>query len=217
MGIKVSVAVLASGSGTNLQALINACKSPEYPARIAVVLSDKPKAYALQRARDAGIPTEVVLRQDFNSRAAFNEALADRLQKYAVEWVALAGFMRIVSKVFLTPFSGKVLNIHPSLLPAFPGLNAQQQAFDSRVQITGATVHLVDTGIDTGPIVAQAAVPVKEEDDVEALKARILRMEHRLYPMVLSWAVKDRLQVCGKHVQIHLDPGESRALWNSEN
>lgn len=183
--MKTPVAVLISGSGTNLAALIEACSQPAFPARIALVVSNRPKAFGLERARQAGIPTAVLSHRAYDTREEYDQALVDVIRDHDASWVCLAGFMRIVSPVFLGAFPNRVLNIHPSLLPAFPGLNAQAQALNYGCRITGATVHLVDAGMDTGPIIAQEAVEIREGDDLESVKARILEVEHRLYPHAL--------------------------------
>lgn len=187
------VGVLVSGSGTNLQALIDDAARPDAPYEIAVVLCNRPSAGALARAERAGIPREVLRQRDFPSREAFDAGLAERLAAHAVDWVACAGFMRVLTPTFLRQFPGRVLNIHPSLLPSFPGLHAQAQAIERRVAIAGCTVHFVDEGVDTGPIIAQAAVPVLPGDDASSLGARILTQEHRLYPQVLRWAARGEL------------------------
>ncbi len=196
------VAVLISGSGSNLQALMDAADNYE----IAVVISDRHKAFGLTRAREAGIPTEVLLKRDHPTREAYDQAMVATLQGYQVDWVALAGFMRLVTTVLLDAYPSRILNIHPALLPAFPGLHGQKQAHDYGVKISGATVHLVDSGTDTGPIIAQAAVPAFSNDSADDLAARILKMEHRLYPMVLRWAAADRLRVEGRRVSVVGDP-----------
>jgi len=193
---RVPVAVLVSGSGTNLQALLDATAAEDHPARIAVVLADRPKAFGLQRARDAGVPTELVLKRDHPDRAAYDEALVAALRRHGVQWVCLAGFMKLVGPAMLAAFPGRILNIHPALLPAFPGLHGPRQALAAGVRIAGATVHLVDEGMDTGPIVVQGAVPVRADDDEASLAARILhQVEHRVYPLALRWAVEGRLSV----------------------
>ena len=209
---KVAVAVLLSGSGTNLQALIDATQSPGHPAEIVVVVSNKEDAYGLQRARDAGIDAVFISHKGKN-RSSFDSELVDVLQQRGVRWVALAGFMRLLSPVFLDAFDGRVLNIHPALLPSFPGIRSQGQAIEAGVRITGATVHLVDGGTDTGPIIAQGAVPVLDDDTVDTLKARILSVEHKLFPMVLRWAVEDRIRVVAREVWVDLPAGEARFLW----
>jgi len=183
-GEQVPIAVLASGRGSNLQSIIEATAAAGYPARIAVVLSDVENAHALERARAAGIEAVHVGPGEIRARISpeAEESMLAELSSRGVRLIALAGFMRILSANFLASFPGPVLNIHPSLLPSFPGLDAQGQAFRHGVKVTGCTVHLVDEGIDTGPIVMQAAVPVKSGDTLEALSARILEQEHRIYP-----------------------------------
>jgi phosphoribosylglycinamide formyltransferase-1 len=187
--------VLVSGSGTNLQAILDAITHASLPAELAVVISNKPDALALARAEKAGVSTEVVPHRDFPSREAFDAKLVERLQHHRVECVVLAGFMRIVTPVLLAAFPDRVVNIHPSLLPAFPGTNAQAQALDYGVRVAGCTVHLVDGGTDTGPILAQATVDVLEGDTVESLTARILAEEHRLLPSVLRAIAEGRVRV----------------------
>ena len=208
---RVRVAVLISGSGSNLQAILDAAAAPDYPAEVALVLSNKADAFGLERARRAGVPTDVLSHRGL-AREAYDAALVERLQAAGVQWVCLAGFMRIVTPVLLGAFPGRVLNIHPALLPAFPGLHGQAQAFDAGVRVAGATVHLVDEGTDTGPIIAQGVVPVLPDDDADRLAARILTVEHRLYPMALRWAAEGRLHVEGRRVRVDLRPGESTAL-----
>ncbi len=199
---RVPVAVLVSGSGTNLQALIDATHAPDHPAQIAVVLADRHKAFGLERARRAGIPTEVVLKRDHPDRSAYDEAVADRLRAHGVDWVCLAGFMKVVGPPILAAFPDRILNVHPALLPAFPGLHGPAQALAHGVQIAGATVHVVDDGMDTGPIVAQGAVPVVPGDDDEALGQRILHgVEHVIYPRALRWAASGKLRVV-RHVGV---------------
>jgi phosphoribosylglycinamide formyltransferase-1 len=202
MSERVPVGVLASGRGSNLQALIDASRDPSYPARLSVVLSNRPNAGALGRARAAGIPAECLLKRDFADREAYDAALVERLQAHAVEWVALAGYMRLVTPSFLAAFPGRVLNIHPSLLPAFPGLHCHEQAIARGVRFSGCTVHFVDSGTDTGPIIDQAVVPVEQGDDAASLAARILVEEHRLYPRCLALAAEGRLRRVGGRVEV---------------
>lgn len=199
-------AVLVSGSGTNLQALLD---TPG-PAEIALVVSNRADSFGLERARARGVPTVVLPNR--KDREAYDAALVDVLTAHSVDVVCLAGFMRLVTPVLLDAFPWRVLNIHPALLPSFPGLHAQKQAFEHGVRVAGATVHFVDAGTDTGPIIAQGAVPVLPGDDADRLAARILRLEHRLYPMVLRWLVEGRLTVSGRHVGVDLPPGES-TFW----
>ena len=195
------VAVLASGSGTNLQALLDA----ELPGgQIVVVGADRHKAQALQRARDRGVPTFVTLLRDHADRAAFDRALLAELQAHEVDWVCTAGFMKVLGAEIVDAFPNRILNIHPTLLPSFPGLHPHRQALAHGVRVSGCTVHVVDHGTDTGPIVAQGAVPVWPDDDESALAARVLLMEHRVFPMVLRWAVAGRIAVDGRHAHVDL-------------
>jgi len=210
----VPVGVLASGSGTNLQALLDACAAPDFPARIAVVVSNRGDARALQRARQAGVPAVHLPKARSQAREDYDAELVGILRAHGVEWVCLAGYMLLVTPVFLDVFPGRVLNIHPALLPAFRGLHAQQQALDAGVRIAGATVHLVELGMDEGPIICQGAVPVLPEDDLAALQARILAVEHRLYPQAVRQAVEGRLQVEQGRVRVELRPGEQRWIWS---
>ena len=189
MTARRALAVLVSGSGSNLQALLDACAAPDFPARIAVVLSNVPNVLALQRAQAAGVPTVVVPHQDYPGRSAYDAALVAALAPYHAEAGCLAGFMRLVGADFLRAFPLGVLNIHPALLPSFPGLHAVRQALEHGVKVSGCTVHLVDEGTDTGPIVAQAAVPVLPTDSEASLAARIQHEEHRLYPLAVRLLV----------------------------
>lgn len=187
-----AVGVLASGSGSNLQALIDAELGP---ARIAVVICNVPGAKALARAEAAGIPSVVIDHRAFKDRGAFDLALVETLRARGVEWVVLAGFMRIVTPVVLDAFTDRVVNIHPALLPSFPGVHAQKQALLAGVKLSGCTVHLVDEGTDTGPILAQSAVPVLPDDDEARLSGRILAEEHRLYPRCVRALAEGRLRI----------------------
>jgi phosphoribosylglycinamide formyltransferase-1 len=180
------VAVLASGRGSNLQALVDAGEKGDMDATVTLVVSDNPGAYALTRAKNHGIPFRVIERKGFASRQAFDSALADAVEKSGAQLVALAGFMRIISHAFLSRFPGRVINVHPALLPSFPGLDAQKQALEYGVKITGCTVHFVDEGMDTGPVIIQSAVPVLPGDTVESLSARILEQEHIIYPKAVG-------------------------------
>lgn len=213
MSAKLRVGVLVSGGGTNLQALLDACAQPDFPAQIALVVSNLPGVLALERARQADVPAEVIPHKEFPDRAAFEARLVERLRAAKVDLVCLAGFMRIVGPTFLRAFPQRVLNIHPALLPAFPGMHGAKQALAHGAKIAGCTVHFVDEGTDTGPIIAQAAVPVLPEDDEAALAARILVQEHRLYPMVLRLFAEGGLTVDGRTVKIRGDVGSpERAL-----
>ena len=187
--------VLVSGSGTNLQAVIDAVASGRLRATIGVVLSNVATAKGLDRARAAGIPTVALDHKAHASREAFDGAVVEVLRAHGVSCVVLAGFMRIITATLLDAFPQRVLNIHPSLLPAFPGVRAQAQALDYGVRISGCTVHLVDGGMDTGPILAQAAVPVLDGDTADTLRDRILVKEHELLPEVLQWIADGRVEV----------------------
>jgi phosphoribosylglycinamide formyltransferase-1 len=192
---KLPLGVLISGRGSNLQSILAAIDDGSLDAEVRLVLSNKPSAAGLDRAREAGVATGVVKHRDFADRADFDAALVAELKAAGVQWVVLAGFMRILTPTFLRAFPRRVINIHPALCPAFPGVDAQQQAIDYGVRVTGCTVHLVDDGVDTGPILAQAVVPVQQDDDRERLAARLLRSEHQLLVTVLRWIAEDRLAI----------------------
>jgi phosphoribosylglycinamide formyltransferase-1 len=196
------VGVLVSGSGSNLQALIDAAAEPKYPATISVVISNVPGVKALERAQAAGIPAVVVDHHSFHSREEFDRQLAEVLREHGAEIICLAGFMRLLSPSFIRAFPRRVLNIHPALLPAFPGLHGPRQALAYGAKIAGCTVHFVDEGLDSGPIIVQAAVPVLSTDDEAALGARILAQEHRIYPLALRWLAEGRLRVDGRTVKL---------------
>lgn len=207
----VRVGVAISGSGSNLQALLDAARAPDAVFKVAVVVSDRARAFGLQRAADAGVPT-VYLPGAGQSRDAYDAALADCFRAHQVDWVCLAGFMRIVGAPVLAAFPQRVLNVHPSLLPAFPGLDAAKQALEHGVRVTGATVHLVDAGMDTGPIVVQGAVPVRQDDTLASLQQRIHTVEHQIYPLAVRWAAEDRLRIEGRRVHVDLPAGTPPAL-----
>jgi len=197
---KPVIAVLVSGSGSNLQAIIDSAESGEIPGKIGVVLSNKADAYGLVRARNHGIPAEVVDHRSFGSREAFDARMVEVLRGYDVELVCLAGFMRVVTPVFLRAFPGRILNIHPALLPSFPGTHGPGQALRYGVRFSGCTVHFLDEGVDTGPIVVQAVVPVYEDDTEDALAARILKEEHRIYPLAIRLFLEGKLTISGRRV-----------------
>ncbi len=193
--------VLASGRGTNFQAIIDACKSGVIPdTEIAVLVTDNNEAYSIERAKNAGIPYEVVLKKDFEKRSDFDMAVSDILEKHGVELVCLAGFMRILSKKFVRKWHGKCINIHPALLPSFPGLEGQKQAWDYGVKVSGCTVHYVDEGCDTGPVIVQRAVTVDEGCTSDELAARILKEEHIAYPEAIKLHLSGRLKIDGRRV-----------------
>lgn len=196
------LAVLVSGNGSNLQSIINSIESGVINARIACVISNNPEAYALTRARTHSIPCVVHENIGFNSRREYDAALVEILRKYGVKLVVLAGYMRILSDIMVAAFPSAIMNIHPALLPAFPGLHAQQQALDYGVKFSGCTVHFVDCGTDTGPIILQAVVPVTQDDTEESLSARIQAEEHRLFPEAIRLFVENKLTVNGRRVLI---------------
>jgi phosphoribosylglycinamide formyltransferase-1 len=198
----LAVGVLASGRGSNLQALLDACAAPGFPARVTVVISDRQHAAALERARAAGIEALWIDPRGFGDREGFDLALVRELEARKVGLVCLAGFMRILSPACVRALAGRALNIHPSLLPAFPGLHAQRQALEHGAKVSGATVHFVAEGVAAGPIVLQAAVPVEPDDTEETLSARILAEEHRLYPAAVRLFAEGRLEIVGRRVII---------------
>lgn len=193
------IAVLVSGSGTNLQALLD---DPALRPRIVLVLSDRPAVMALQRATDAGVPTEVVEPRDFTERIAFDAAVLKVLESHGVDTLVSAGYLRVLGAEVVDAFAGRWLNVHPSLLPSFPGMHGVRDALDRGVKVTGVTVFLVDEGIDTGPIVMQEAVGVSRDDAWDSLEARVHEVEHRLLPAATRALVEGRLVVEGRRVRI---------------
>jgi phosphoribosylglycinamide formyltransferase 1 len=192
--------ILISGRGSNLQAMIEAIGSRRLDASIALVISNKADVSGLERAREAGIETLVLNHKAYVSREAFDQAMVDALRTRNVDLVCLAGFMRLLSPIFINAFAGRILNIHPALLPAFPGLDAQRQALQHGVKVTGPTVHFVDANLDAGPIVLQAAVPVLDHDTEASLAARILVEEHRIYPEAIQRILDGRWHLDGRRV-----------------
>jgi phosphoribosylglycinamide formyltransferase 1 len=191
------IVILVSGRGSNLAALLRACVDEAWPARVVAVISNRPQAGALALAAEHGVPSAVVDHRAFPDREAFDAALAECIDTFAPDWVVLAGFMRILTTGFVERYAGRMINIHPSLLPAFPGLHTHRRAIEAGCKLAGATVHLVTPTLDHGPIIAQATVPVLPGDDEATLAARVLAAEHRLFPMALRWCVEDQLQVEG--------------------
>lgn len=194
--------VLLSGSGSNLQAIVDAIEAGRLHARIAVVISNVPNAGGLERARAHGLSTVVAAHRDAPSREAYDERLVATLQAHGVQLVVLAGFMRLVTRVLLSAYPARVLNVHPALLPAFPGLHAERKALAHGVRLTGVTVHFVDEETDHGPILAQAAVPIVPGDTEATLHARVQRQEHRLYPLAIQLIAEGRVRVEGRQVLI---------------
>ncbi|MBO6236857.1 MAG: phosphoribosylglycinamide formyltransferase [Schwartzia sp.] len=199
---KEILGVLCSGRGTNLQSILAAVDSGQIPAPVGVVLTDVPDVKALERAEKAGIPHFCVNRKNFADKQAFEEALVGKLREYGVTLVILAGFMRILSPYFVHEFSGHILNIHPSLLPSFGGAHAHRDVLAYGVKVSGCTIHFVDEGMDSGPIILQTAVPVLDSDDEDTLAARVLEQEHKLYPKAIELFLKGKLKVEGRKVRI---------------
>ena len=189
------LAVLISGRGSNMQAFIDACRLGDLDAEIAVVLSNNPDAQGLARAKEAGIDTLCINHRDYEDRESFDQAMVDALTPYAPDLVILAGFMRILTPVFITPFTGKLLNIHPSLLPKYPGLHTHQRALDAGDEEAGVTVHFVTPELDGGPPIIQARVPINEGDTADSLAARVINEEHVIYPIAARWQLEGRLQL----------------------
>jgi phosphoribosylglycinamide formyltransferase-1 len=213
---KLKVGVLISGRGSNMAALIKAAAEPDYPAEIACVVSNVADAAGVTTARGAGIATAVIPHKGFPDRETFDRAVSAELEKHGVGLIALAGFMRIQSPWFPTHWAGRMLNIHPSLLPAFPGLRVQQQALDAGVRVSGCTVHFVTPELDSGPIIAQAAVPVLADDTADTLAARILRQEHRLYPQAVRWFAEGRIRLAEGKVEVAGIPQGATLLFSAE-
>lgn len=197
-----NIVVLISGRGSNMIAIARACMAQCWPARIAAVISNRPQAGGLAAARALGLPVEVEDSTGVADRAAFDDALARRVQAHQPDLVLLAGYMRILTPGFVERFAGRLVNIHPSLLPAFPGLHTHRRALEAGVKVHGATVHLVTAELDSGPIIAQAAVPVLPGDDEDSLSARVLEAEHVLYPMAVRWLIEGRAEVQGNTVRL---------------
>ena len=196
------LAVFASGNGSNFQAIADAIREGRLDARIELLVCDRPKAPVVERAAKAGVPSFVFRPKDYRSREAYESEIVGRLREHQVDLVVLAGYMRLVTPVLLEPYEGRIVNIHPSLLPAFPGLDAIGQALAHGVKVTGVTVHFVDGGMDTGPIIAQRAVEVADDDTPETLAAKIHAVEHELYPQVVGWIRDGRVRVNGRVVTV---------------
>ena len=205
------IAVLISGGGSNLQSIIDSVESGSLNLEIALVVSNKADAFGLKRAEKHGIATQVIRHGDFDSRETFEARLIEVLDGYEVDLVVLAGFMRVLTPTFVRHYHHRVMNIHPAILPSFPGTHGQQQAFDYGVRFSGCTTHFIDEGTDTGPIILQAVVPVLPDDTVDSLAARILREEHRIYPESLRLWAAGRLRIDGRKVRILPDDDSGHA------
>ncbi|MFU0885420.1 phosphoribosylglycinamide formyltransferase [Kluyvera sichuanensis] len=194
-----NIVVLISGSGSNLQAIIDACEQKRIPGTIRAVFSNKADAFGLERAREAGIPQHALAASQFASREAFDRELMHEIDAYAPDVVVLAGYMRILSAEFVQHYQGKLLNIHPSLLPKYPGLNTHRQALDNGDTEHGTSVHFVTEELDGGPVILQAKVPVFAGDDEAEITSRVQAQEHAIYPLVVSWFLNGRLKMQGNH------------------
>jgi phosphoribosylglycinamide formyltransferase-1 len=204
------IVILISGRGSNMEAIVNACRAESWPAQVVAVIANTVKAAGLRWAASHGIATETVEHKAFADREAFDEALAARIDHHVADLVVLAGFMRILGAGFVRRYEGRMMNIHPSLLPAFPGLHTHRRALEAGCKASGATVHFVTADLDHGPIVMQSVVPVRHDDDEVALAARVLATEHRIYPRAVRWFVNDRLRIESRIV--HQLDGEPQLL-----
>lgn len=213
MARELPIGVLISGSGTNLQSIIDAIEAKKLDAKIKIVLSNREDAYGLVRAKNHGIPSETLDHKIFSSREAYDQAVVEILRASGVELVVLAGFMRLLSPVFVQAYSNRIMNIHPALLPSFPGLQVQKKAVEHGVRFSGCTVHFVNDQCDEGPIIIQAVVPVSPDDTEKSLTARILEQEHRIYPHAIQLFAEGRLRVEGRKVRVDgLTKEETQAL-----
>ncbi|HEV2675916.1 MAG TPA: phosphoribosylglycinamide formyltransferase [Aliidongia sp.] len=199
---RLKVGVLVSGNGSNLQTLIDLCATPDFPAEIVLVVSNKPDVMALERAARAGIATQVIAHQGFPDRLAFDQAIDAALRASDVEFICLAGFLRVLSEMFVELWHDRIVNIHPSLLPSFKGLHTHRQALDAGVRFHGCTVHIVRPLLDDGPILVQAVVPVLPDDDEQSLATRVLEAEHRAYPSALRLIAEGRVTIDGARARI---------------
>lgn len=213
----LQLGVLISGRGSNLQALIDACASAGFPARIALVLSNKPDAAGLNRAQAAGIPTAIVNHRDYPDRESFERVVDEKLQAAGVELLCLAGFMRVLTAWFVSRWPGKLINIHPSLLPSFPGVDTHARALAAGVRFSGCTVHYVVPDVDAGPIILQAAVPVLATDTPDSLASRILQAEHRAYPFAVRLIAEGKVRIDGNRTVITGVAGATATMLNPDD
>jgi phosphoribosylglycinamide formyltransferase-1 len=212
----MNIVILISGRGSNMEALIAARDAGTLPVNIAAVISNRPAAQGLETAEKAGITAHYIDHKAFAERDAFDAALAECIDGFAPDLVVLAGFMRILSDGFVRHYAGRLMNIHPSLLPAFPGLHTHRRALEEGVRIHGCTVHFVTPALDHGPVIIQAAVPVLDSDDEATLAARVLRQEHRIYPQAVRWFAEDRLRLDGGRVRLAGERAEGAVLVSPE-
>jgi phosphoribosylglycinamide formyltransferase-1 len=202
MNKKVAIGVLVSGSGSNLQSIIDQIEEGNVDAVIKVVITNVPGVFALERAERHGILTEVIDHGNYATREDFERALIDTLNSHSVELIVMAGFMRVLTPLFINTYPHRIMNIHPAVLPSFQGIHAQQRAFDYGVKFSGCTVHFADDGVDTGPIIIQSVVPVFDDDTADTLQQRILKEEHRIYPQAIQFYAEGRLEIVGRKVRI---------------
>jgi len=214
-GNLLPIVVLISGSGSNLQAIIDQAARGELPVEIRAVISNRPNAVGLERARSAGIPAETLDHKDFGDRETFDHALMARIDAYQPKLVVLAGFMRLLSDAFVAHYAGRLLNIHPSLLPELKGLDTHRRAIEANKTEHGASVHFVTAELDGGPVVLQARVPVLPGDDVQALAARVLQQEHRMYPEAIRWFAQGRLRMTGNLAYLDGKPLTAPVQWKN--
>jgi phosphoribosylglycinamide formyltransferase-1 len=205
-----SIVSLISGRGSNLEAIVKTATAKSWDVQFTGVISSNPEAKGLEFARSQGISTQVVNHRDFASREAFDLALLHEIDRLGADLIVLAGFMRILTPAFIKHYEGRMINIHPSLLPLYPGLRTHQRALDGGDQKHGATVHFVSAGVDEGPIICQGEVPILPNDDASSLAARVLKMEHYIYPLAVEWFISQRLQIEGNTVHVH--PPESQYI-----
>ncbi|HAG52135.1 MAG: phosphoribosylglycinamide formyltransferase [Deltaproteobacteria bacterium GWC2_42_51] len=210
----INLGILVSGSGTNLQAIIDTIEAKRLDAKIKIVISNNPDAFAIERAKKYHIPTFIIQDSHFPSREESDKHLVEILKSHSVDLIALAGFMRLLTPAFIRAFPLKILNIHPALLPAFPGLRVQKKAVEYGVKFSGCSVHIVDEGVDTGPIVIQAVVPVHENDTEKTLAERILKEEHRIYPQAIQFFAENRVEIKDRKVMIKDSPKVEGVLEN---
>ncbi|MFC4270239.1 phosphoribosylglycinamide formyltransferase [Sneathiella chungangensis] len=211
---KLKVAVFISSRGTNMQSLVKACRAPDFPAEICCVLSNNLEAAGLKFAAENSIPTRTIDHRDFESREAFEAEITSYLEDLSIDLICLAGFMRLLTAEFVNRWRDRILNIHPSLLPAFKGLHVHERAIESGARFAGCTVHFVRPEMDNGPIIAQAVVPILEADTADSLAARILEQEHRIYPLSLRLVAENRVKIHGSRVLIERAEEETGALIN---
>ena len=207
MTVRRKVAVLISGRGSNMQSLVRACAAPDYPAEIVLVLSNRADAAGLDFARESGIATAVISHKDFPDRTSFDAAMDAEIRRHGADLICLAGFMRLLDSAIIEAWRDRMINIHPSLLPSFRGLNTHKRALEAGVKLAGCSVHFVRPDVDTGPIIAQAAVPVLPDDTPDSLAARVLEQEHLIYPMALRMVAEGRVRVEGDRAIVDA-PGE---------